>query len=423
MRWIFVLPFIAVVGVLASDDLVKVSGDVRVAYIDYKYDDNFFPDSYAGVVSGKLSLETLKWHDVYAKVSFTTVQGIDHDKSKQAMTYLFSQTWKGVNNSYSLLQETFLAYENSQVTFKIGRQEMLGAYIDSDDYYLTPNSFEALTLQYRPIKEVILNVGYVDKMSGTWDSSYDGADFYSMSRQAWIHYSDGTKDTYPIDAVYAIVGDQGISYVSASYEKYGHKIQLLDYYAHEMFNTIMAQYNYIGEYFNAALQYSTKREVGKLKESSLYRVHYDVYGAKVDTNINDSWNLGVAYTGVSDDDSLHFFGSWGGYPEFASGMAVSYFETYLRDANIYALTSKHDLSALLKGLRVKLRYAYYDLNADYTLNIKKNIPNGDAYMHAYGLQTNYDYNEELGLKIIIAGRELESGHKSQLFRAILKYAF
>jgi hypothetical protein len=422
MRLLFLL-FFTVLRLLASDDLFKVSGDVRLAYIDYKYDDSFFPDSYAGVASAKLSIETKKYRDIYAKVSFTTVQGIDHDSNKQAMTYIFSETWKGVNDSYTLLQESYIGYESSLLSLKIGRQEMLTPYIDTDDYYISPNSFEAITLQLRPLKEVILHAGYVDKMSGPWDASYDGADFHSMSRQAWIHYSDGTKDTYPVDAVYAIVGDQGISYLGASYEKDAHKLQLWDNYAHEMFNTIMAQYNYKNKYFDAAVQYSTKREVGKLKDASAYRVHYDVYGARVGGNINEKWNLDLAYTGVSDDDSLHFFGSWGGYPEFASGMAVSYFDTYLRDANIYALTSKHDLSTMINGLRIKLKYAYYDLNSDYTINVKKNTPNGDGYMHAYGIQTDYDYNKQLSFKVIIAGRELESGNQSQLFRSILKYKF
>lgn len=84
-------------------------------------------------------------------------------------------------------------------------------------------------------------------------------------------------------------------------------------------------------------------------------------------------------------------------------MMVSYFETYLRDTNIYALTSQHNL---IKGLRIKLRYAYYDLNAKYTVNVKKGIPEGDDYMHAYGLESLYNYNDQLSLKVIVAGRSI-----------------
>lgn len=407
----------------AEEAFVNVDGDLRFTYVDYRYDNNFFPNSNASVLSAKLSLTTKKYNNLYAKASMTGVQGINHDPNKQSMTYIFSNTWNGENHSYSLLEELYIGYESDLISLKVGAQEMATPYIDSDDYFVTPNSFEAITLKLRPTDNIIFDIGYVDKMSGSWDSSYDGSDFHSMSRQAWIHYSDGSKDTYPVDGVYNIVGDQGISYGGLTYKNDTHKIQLWDFYAHEMFNTIMAQYDYSGEVINAAIQYSAKRDVGKLKDSPTYRVNYDVYGLKIAYKVNKEWNLTTAYTGISDDDSLHFFGSWGGFPEFASGMAVSYFETYLRDTNIYALASAHNLSSILNGLNLTMKYAYYDLNSDYTINTNKNTPNGDGYMHAYGLTTSYVHNKQLGIKVILAGRELESGNKSQIFRAILKYSF
>ena len=131
----------------------------------------------------------------------------------------------------------------------------------------------------------------------------------------------------------------------------------------------------------------------------------------------------LAYTGVSDDDSLHYLGSWGGYPEFASGMLLSYFETYLRDADIYAITSKHTLDNLAKGLSFKFQYARYELNKDYTINIAKGSPNGDDYMNAYGVQAFYQYNKNLSVKMAFAGRELENKNNSKLVRAVMKYSF
>lgn len=422
---LFIMSVLMIVtfGISAADETFKFSGDLRTAYVNYNYDNGYFPNSEAGVVSAKLSATTKKWNNLYAKLSLTTVQGIDQDPTKQGMTYIFSEAWNGVYDSYSLLEESYIGYENNLVTLRLGRQEMDTPYINSDDYFVTPNSFEALTLKLTPLGGLVMNAGYVSKMSGTWDSSYDGANFHSMSRQAWVHYSDGTKDTYPVDAVYDIVGNQGISYIGATFKNNEHKLQMWDYYVHEMFNNIMMQYDYTSKYINAAIQYSTKREVGKLKDNPTYKIHYDVYGAKISGDIGEAWDLSMAYTGVSDNDSLHFFGSWGGYPEFASGMIVSYFETYLRDANIYALTSKHDLRTLLKGLRLKLRYAYYDLNSDYTVNINKDAPNGDDYMNAYGAEALYSYGKNVTLKIIYAGRKLESNNQSGLFRTVLKYKF
>jgi len=189
----FIIVSLGVTGV--ADDMLSVSGDMRMTYVDYNYDNGFFPNSNAAVISGKLSAKTQKYNGLYAKASFTTVQGINHDKNKQGMSYIFSETWAGVNDSFSLLEESYIGYENDLLHLKLGRQEINTPYIDADDYFVTPNSFEALTLQVRPSSQVVLDAGHVTKMSGTWDASYDGSDFHSMSRQAWIHYSDGTKDT------------------------------------------------------------------------------------------------------------------------------------------------------------------------------------------------------------------------------------
>jgi hypothetical protein len=378
-----------------------------LTYADYRYEDSFASDSAAGVVSGKLSVETIKWNNLYSKASFTTVQGIDHDADKQSTTYIFNPD----GESFSLLEEVYLGYTNSMLDIKLGRQEITTPYIDSDDYFVTPNGFEAITLRAKPIEELVVDAGHVTRMSGTWDSGYDGSTFNSMSRQSLLP-----------SGAYDIVGNQAVSYLGGTYTRDAHKLQLWDFYAHEMFNTAMVQYDYETKNYNVALQYSMKREVGKLKDSSAYKVHYDVYGARIGATVTDKWNLDLAYTGVSDDDSSHAFGSWGGYCEFASGMGgVSYFETSLRDANIYALTTQHKLSGVLKGLSFKMRYAFYDLNPEYT--VTTDAVDGYDYMHAYGAQVNYDYSKELTFKVSLAGRELDGGNRAQFFRIMSKYAF
>ena len=418
---VFVLIFL--LSDLIAEDLVKVNADLRLSYLNYEYEDNWFSDSRAGIASAKLSATTQVWNNLYAKVSFVAVEGINHDKSKQGMSYVFSEGWNGIHDSFALLEESYIGYKNSILSLKVGRQEMELPFIHSDDYFVVPNSFEAMTLEFTPSQKLTLHLGHVSRMSGTWDSSYDGADFHSMSRQAWIHYTNTTKDTYPITEIYNIVGDQGISYAGVIYTRMEHAIQVWDFYAHETFNTIMLQYDYTSHNYYAGLQYSTKRDIGKLKDSPLYRVHYDVYGAKIGAKIAEKWNMELAYTGVSDDDSLHYLGSWGGYSEFASGMLLSYFETYLRDADIYAMASKYTLDNLAKGLSLKFQYARYELNKDYTINVPKESPNGDGYMNAYGVQVFYQYNKNLSLKMAFAGRELENRNNSNLVRAVMKYSF
>jgi hypothetical protein len=394
--------FFAVLGALASDDTLKVSGDLRLAYLDYKYEDGYAADSYAGLVSAKLSVESMEWKNLYVKASFTTVQGINHDKDKQEETYVFNPD----GESYTLLEEAYLGYKNSLLDIKIGRQEISIPYIKSNDYFVTPNSFEAITISSEVTKKTSIDAGHVTQMSGTLDASYDGSTFNSMSKQLALP-----------SGAYDVVGDQAVSYLGGTYTRDAHKLQLWDFYAHEIFNTSMIQYDYKTKAFNAGLQYSMKREVGKLKDSSAYKIHYDVYGAKVGGTIVDKWNLELAYTGVSDDDSTHIFGSWGGYCEFAS----AYFNTSLIDANIYALTSAHDLASIAKGTSLTLRYFYYDLNSKYT--VTSDAPDGYDYMYAYAIEANYKYSKDFNFMFYFGDREMDGGNSAHFFTVISHYTF
>ena len=139
---------------------------------------------------------------------------------------------------------------------------------------------------------------------------------------------------------------------------------------------------------------------------------------------SDTWKLKLAYTGVTDTPSIHFFGTAGGYPEFASGMMVSYFETSLRDANIYSITPSVSFTTNKHAFNLSALYAYYDLSANYTKGgyLGDSI-NGDDYMEAYGVSGNYTYDKKLSWTIKLAQRVLEHGDQNVLVRTSLGYKF
>jgi len=63
-------------------------------------------------------------------------------------------------------------------------QEFIKTSGDHDDYFVIPNSFEAISLNVVLGETIKLDLGYVSKMSGPQDALYDGSNFHSMSRQA-----------------------------------------------------------------------------------------------------------------------------------------------------------------------------------------------------------------------------------------------
>lgn len=56
------------------------------------------------------------------------------------------------------------------------------------------NSYQGAEATVKEIENIELQIGYLSQMSGSWDSAYDGGNFYSMSRQAWAHRGEGGTD-------------------------------------------------------------------------------------------------------------------------------------------------------------------------------------------------------------------------------------
>ena len=428
---LFLLPL----GVCASDTdyINNVSLDVRAVYINYDYDKGF-DDAEAFVTSAKLKYEQTFLDSLTAGIAFGTVQDLgilDDDLTKRNMAYIFDKD----NKSFSILHQIYLQYKYSKSFIEVGRFELETPLVSSDDYYVLSNTFEGFHFDIKEIENYTFRAGYLAKMSGSWDSRYDGGTFNSMTKQAWAHRADNGKEVY-----YQLVGDgtspiglhvkdAGLGYLGLEYERDALKLQVYDHVLFDAYNSIFTQIDYKLDLDKYALllaaQYIQYDGIGALKNNPNPDavVDYATYSAKGEFSAKDL-KIKLAYTGVSDIGSIHFFGAHGGFPQFASGMMVSYFETSLRDANLYSLTSSYDFGTKQHALNITALYAYYDLNSDYTKNgIIGDSIHGDEYLHAYGVSGNYTYDEKLSWTMKLAQRKLEHGDKNLLFRTILKYSF
>ena len=397
---------------------IELEGDIRSAYMDYNFD-NYFPNSRALAVSGRLGIKADLGHGFFSGAKFATVQGLGlNKKDEQYMTFTFNKN----QESFTLLQELYVGFMNSSTKIKLGRQQMNTPLIDSDDYFVIGNSFEAFTLEHKYSNNIKFHLGYVQAMSG-WDSSFDIGSFESMSKQAWTHKADSGVDGYYDVSSY--IGNRGVSFLGGLYANETLNFQVWNYVAHDMFNALFFQGDFVvNENINISIQYQSRKEIGKMKNiksvGSNLHIDYSTWSAQASILVKNM-KVSAKYTGISDDESLHFFGAWGGYSEFASGIMVNYFETSLRDANIYTLQNDLDLSAVVSGLNLTLNYSYYDLNQDYTKSIF--APKGEAYLHAYGATVVYNFLPNTLFAIEAGVRKLDNGSNSNRFRTLLAYYF
>ncbi|MBN2782658.1 MAG: hypothetical protein JXQ66_05400 [Campylobacterales bacterium] len=395
--------------------------DMRAVYVNYNQD-FYWADGEAFVTSLKLGYKKEIYENFEAGVVFGAIADFGlNGEDKTNNTYIYDKD----GDTFSILHQAYLKYSFEKSFIELGRFEFTSPLIDSDDYFVLANSFEGVNSNIN-LGDANIKLGHISRMSGAWDAGYDGGSFVSMSKSPWMHKADKNR-TYVTDWPNPVttlgVDDEGISFASFDYSGDNYKFQICDYYAHELMNSIYAEVGFKLNGYEFGVQYNTFDSVGQLedisKTNSLAIIDYSVWGAKVSKNIYDA-DFTLAYMGVSDDESAHLWGSWGGFPYFASGMMVSYFETSLRDASVYSLNS--DFS-IFKNLNTTLHIGYYDLNKQYTKDSLRGVDDGEDYMYTYGISNSYKFSDELSFTFKLAGRTLESGDDNTLVRTILKYKF
>jgi hypothetical protein len=395
--------------------------DLRAVYVNYDQD-RYWEDGEVFVTSLKLGYKKEIFDSLEAGIVFGAIEDFGlNGSNKTNNTYIYNRD----GDTFAIVNQAYLKYRYKKSFLEFGRFEFNSPLIDSDDYFVLSNSFEGVNSNIN-IDALNIKIGHINRMSGSWDAGYDGGSFISMSKSPWMHKADKNRvysTDWPNPVTTLGIDEEGVSYIGFDYSCDDYKFQIWDYYAHEFMNSIYVQTDFKIDNFDIAFQYNKFDSIGQLKDISktnpLAIIDYSVWGAKIATKI-DGIGITLAYTGASDDESAHLWGSWGGFPYFASGMMVSYFETSLRDAHIYALNADFEL---IKDLSTTLHLGYYDLNPEYTKDSVRDVPNGEDYMYTYGISNNYKLNDELSFVFKLAGRTLDSKDHATLVRTIVKYKF
>ena len=208
-----------------------ISGDERAGWVQYDYSNpkgkpeinKGHKDSHGFYVMPKLSIETPSYNNFRAKITGAAATDFglnDHDK--QSRNFVFDPS---ENESFAILQELYLEYENDQHHALIGRNEIFTPMIEHDDYYMLSNSFEVAAYTYKSRYNTNLHAGYFHKMAGVWDSGDNGTEFHSMSDASFVPQVNKNE-----------ADDSGVYYGAMDFSNGRHHAQLWEYYAEDLYN-------------------------------------------------------------------------------------------------------------------------------------------------------------------------------------------
>lgn len=418
----------------------KASGQIRGMYIK---SDNKSPtvDTSAFALGGKLAYETAPLYGISAGAAFYTSQdlGTKNKDTAKVDGSLYDENSK----SYSLLGQAYVVGSFGKTTVKVGRQQIDTPLAGSDDIRMVPNLFEAALVINTDLPSTTLIGGYVARMAG-WDSGSDKSartTFQSMSRSALGGLADSSVN-------HKAVGDKGVyaaAAVNSSIKDL--TLQVWEYYAADVVNAVYLQADYklgLGKdmALNLAGQFYNMQGIGAtknlLKDNSLGKVDYSVYGAKASLETPFGLTPYVAYNKIGEQKDngggTYVFGAWGGYPEFAvaeetwlnsfgsatSGAARTGATSGTNGAQTWKVGADYSLEKLGLGARtISLAYTSFDLKNKYNSNTDRDTGVLDvAYTCSGALVKNLD------AKLVFESVDSKDNTiDRKVYKAVLNYNF
>jgi hypothetical protein len=401
----------------------KFSGDIRTGWVSYDYSNspnNPQPDINRGHLDShgfyfipKISLMTPEFYGFSAKVTGAAVTDFGaNKKSWETRNFAFGDN----QDPYAILQEAFVAYKYKGNEVVAGAKEISTPMVDADDWYLLSNTFQAAYYVNRMLDNFAAAFGYFYKMAGPWDSGSDGANYRSMSDASFVAPEDKEN-----------ADNSGIFTAALQFDNGTHNLQLWEYYATDLYNTLFMQYDFTHKFrmlsYDAGLQFINFKEVGDLSDNDYSEIDYSIISLKFDGEFDFGLDFATGmsfYTnGPGTGETL---GAWGGYPYYANGMIFHFFEAgSMRNANTYKAQVGYNLSNLgIKGLWFGTRFTYFDLDSHYS---KTASGQPQDYMSMIGFRLSY--KSDLGFYLSSTYETVALEHERNIsgFRLIGGFTF
>ncbi|MEA2099642.1 MAG: OprD family outer membrane porin [Campylobacterota bacterium] len=309
--------------------------------------------------------------------AFYTTNGFANDSDKTDYTVVDPTLLGSNNENYSLLGEAYLQYKRGNTAFKAGRQKLNTPMAGADDARMLPNLFEAYLLSNSDIKDTTLIAAHVTGFAqGIFGRAYNGGILSATGGYSAVDSRDQVG-SFENMGTYAIgQKTDGVSIVAAVYTGVENlKIQLWDYYAHDILNAVYGQVDFK---WNCLVSDRVKPFVSAqvIKESAIGdKLLGDVdgmyWGAKFGAKV-ENFTVYAAYSATSENDATDaptanaIISPWGGMPAFTQGMVTRH--VFLAGTKASKVAASYNFKAFGPDLSTTFYYANYSMaeNNGYT---------------------------------------------------------
>ncbi|WP_372998955.1 OprD family outer membrane porin [Sulfurimonas sp.] len=415
-----VIGLLSSASVQAAEDLSsmfsegKVSGQIREFSISRAVKRSASTDytRKANAIGGHLKYVTADYKGLSFGTAFYTTNGFANDEARTDSTKV-DPTLLGVNNEgYSILGEAFIKYEMDKTVFVGGRQKVKNAMISSDDARMVPNLVETFSLTNKNLPGTTLAIAHTTKFAqGTFGRAYGaGGILAATSGYSAVDPSNQVGDFVNMGDYAVGKETAGITSVSAIYSGVkGLKVQLWDFYAHDIMNTIYADISYKMKLDSVtpfvAAQFMKQNEVGDklLKNTSIStngKLDSMYYGLKAGLSVAN-FTAYVAYSSTSANSASDvtsegtatnaIVSMWGGMPAYTQGMVTRH--QFLAGTKATKVAASYNFKDMGPDLKAVLYYGSYDMdnNNGYTY--------GDASETGFDLIYNTGFAKGLQLRL------------------------
>jgi len=358
----------------------KVSGQIREFSISRSVERSAGTDytRNANAIGGYLKYETADFSGLSFGAAFYTTNGFLNDSDKTDYTEV-DPTLLGENNeNYSMLGEAFVQYKVANSTLKIGRQKLDTPMLGSDDARMLPNLFEAYVLTNKDIANTTLTLAHVTKFAqGTFGRAYGAGGILGSTAGYSSWDASNQVGEFKNMGTYAVnKSTDGVSVISATHAiNKNLKVQLWDYYAHDIMNILYGQ---VDASWSCLLTDAVKPSlsVQVIKEDDigdelLGKIDSTYWAAKFNAKIQN-FTASLAYSQTGKNSATEaarenaITSVWGGMPAFTQGMVTRHM--FLAGTDAYKIALSYNFKDLGANVAATIYYTNFDMaqNNGYT---------------------------------------------------------
>jgi hypothetical protein len=375
------------VNAMGADDLAgmfkegKASGQIRMFWVDREYQGTAGNKTHrdATAIGGYLKYETGDLKGLSLGTAFYTTNGLFLESPRDDYTQNDMTLLGPDNENYSMVGELYAQYKRGNNTFKGGRQKLDTPITGSDDARMTPNLFEAYLLTNKDVPNTTLIAGHITRFAqGSFGRVYNHRET-SAATSKLLSVTSGYSYVNSLDQTGSFVNmgtyafgqsTNGVSILSATYTGIENlKLQLWDYYAHDIANIVYGEANLDWKCFisdnikpSAGIQIIKQNDVGDSYAGELEGLYA---AGKVGFQINN-FDLGFAYSQTAKNSATDsklknaIITPWGGMSAYTQAMVTRHM--FIAGTKAYKVNGGYNFKDLGANLTTSAYYTEFDMD-------------------------------------------------------------